>query len=162
MGARRAWACSTNRIMRARAVSEPTRLTSRTSGASKFKLPDESSVPGSTWSGIGSPVRLETSTAESPSRTTPSTGMRSPARSWTRSPGRRAPTLTSRISPSVKTKRAVSGCNCASCCKACPVRKRARSSRKRPKRTKPSNITGSLKKHGQPTVGQTKATKLAV
>ena len=66
-----------------------------------------------------------------------------------------------RVEPSPKSNRAVSGCNCANSSSAAPVRRRARASKKRPSSTKPSSITGSLKKHDQPTAGQIKATMLA-
>ena len=78
-----------------------------------------------------------------------------------RSPGRNRDTGTSRTVASAISKRAVLGCSAASSCRARPVRLRARSSRKRPNRTKPSSITGSLKKQGQPTCGQMSATTLA-
>ena len=100
-------------MIRASAVSAPTRVTSSTSGASRLRLPADSSRPGSACQGSGSPVRLEASTAEYPSTTTPSTGTRSPASSCSRSPGRKAPTRTSRMAPSGSTRRAVSGCSWA-------------------------------------------------
>ena len=161
MGALRAWARSTRWMIRAMALSAPRRLTSSTRGASKLRLPAASSLPAAACRGSGSPVRPETSTAEQPSSTTPSTGTRSPGSNRTRSPGRRPPTRTGRGGPSPSSSRAVSGWSSASCSRARPVRKRARSSKKRPSSTKPSSITGSLKKQGQPVWGQRKATKLA-
>ena len=77
-GALRAWACSTRAITRASADSDPGRNTLRSSGACKLRLPAASSSPLATLRGKGSPVRLDSSSDELPSITTPSTGKRSP------------------------------------------------------------------------------------
>ena len=161
IGALRAWASSTRAMIRATALSEPLRSTCRVRGASRLRLPAASSLPGPACRGKGSPVRLDASTAERPSSTRPSTGTRSPGSNSTRSSGRNPPTRTGLGGPSPSTNRAVSGCRAASCSRARPVRKRARSSMKRPSNTKPSSITGSLKKHCQPREGTNRATRLA-
>ena len=53
--------------------------------------------------GIGSPVSIDSSTAEAPSVTTPSTAIFSPGLTITRSPGTRASTATSASRPSRAT-----------------------------------------------------------
>ena len=49
-------------------------------------LPPTTGSPGRLSTGSGSPVSIDSSTADSPSATRPSTGMRSPGRTATRSP----------------------------------------------------------------------------
>ena len=61
------------------AVSEPIFCTSKVIVDSKLRLPEGSSTPGDASKGKDSPVKLETSIAELPFITRPSTGILSPA-----------------------------------------------------------------------------------
>ena len=161
IGALLAWARCTSSIKRAKAESAPLRKTSKSRGDCRLRPPAESSVPTCTKRGIGSPVKPDSSTLEQPEITLPSTGRRSPGKIRKRSPGLRPPTRTGRGKSSPTSSRAVLGCRSARASRASPVRRLARSSRKRPSSTKPSSIKGSLKKQDQPTPGQIKATRLA-
>ncbi len=66
--------------------------------------------PGCFSTGIDSPVSIDSSTAPPPAVITPSTGMRSPGRTITRSPLRTSAIGTSMLLPSRRT-RAVDGCS---------------------------------------------------
>ncbi len=86
MGAFEPCASSTSRTIWARTLSFPTRV------ARKRKLPvllivaPMTSSPGFFSTGMLSPVIIDSSTADRPSRTTPSTGIFSPGRTMTMSP----------------------------------------------------------------------------
>ena len=103
MGALEEAASSTRRIIWARVVSSPTRR------ALKVKEPDllmaaaATLSPGPFSTGRLSPVRALSSTEERPSVTSPSTGMRSPGRTTTRSPTSTSSTGISTSAPSRRT-----------------------------------------------------------
>ena len=124
-------ASSTNATMRASVVSCPTRV------ARIFKKPvmlteaDITACPSSLVTGMLSPVNADWSTAELPSSTTPSTGMRSPGLSRTTSPMTISSAGTMRSSPSRRTV-AVLGERSSSLAIAAPVLPFERSSRNLP------------------------------
>ena len=133
IGAFVACASSTSWMIWPSAVSLPTRV------ARKVMLPDRLTVAPMTSSpiffatGRGSPVSIDSSTAEAPSVTTPSTGIFSPGFTMTRSPGTTASTGMSASFPSRTT--------CAALARsparwriAAEVRPRARASSSRPSR----------------------------
>src|SRR2546428_121935 len=133
MGAFVACASSTSWTIWASAVSLPTRV------ARKVTLPDRLTVAPMTSSpiffatGRGSPVSIDSSTAEAPSVTTPSTGIFSPGFTMTRSPGTTSSTGIATSLPSRTT--------CAALARsparwriAAEVRPRARASSSRPSR----------------------------
>ena len=132
IGAFEPCASSTILIMLARTVSRPVRV------ARNSKLPVRTMVapttpsPGPLSTGTLSPVIIDSSTAEVPLRTSPSTGIFSPGLTRTMSPGLTCSTGTSISSPS-RTTVAVRGARSASLLMACDARPRARSSRKRPR-----------------------------
>ena len=130
--------------MRASAVSRPTRVARMTNVPVVFWVAPMTSSPGPTATGIGSPVSIDASTADPPSTTTPSTGMRSPGRTRSRSP---TATASSGISWSVpsRTTRAVVGLSPTSRWMAPAVRPLARASSHRPSRTRPMMIVDESK-----------------
>mmetsp|Transcript_69899 Transcript_69899/g.195053 ORF Transcript_69899/g.195053 Transcript_69899/m.195053 type:complete len:232 (+) Transcript_69899:485-1180(+) len=65
-----------------------------------FLAPDSTGSPRAIGCGSGSPVRWSSPTCEKPSRTSPSTGTTSPARTSTRSPARSSEAATSVVSAS--------------------------------------------------------------
>ena len=75
MGALEAAASSTRRIIWARVVSSPTRLAWKVKAPDLFREAAATLSPGPLSTGRDSPVRADSSTAEAPSRMTPSTGM---------------------------------------------------------------------------------------
>ena len=83
--------------------------------------------------GIGSPVTIDSSTAEEPSRTSPSTGSFSPGRTTTTSPTTTSSIPTSSSWPA-RTTRAVRGCRPISARIASPVPALALVSISRPSR----------------------------
>ncbi len=74
--------------MRPRVLSSPTRVSSTWSKPSTFIAPASTLSPSPTSTGTDSPVSDARSRLDIPRRTTPSAGMRSPARSSMRSPTR--------------------------------------------------------------------------
>ena len=106
MGALLPCACSTSRMIWARAVSRPTRVASKVSKPWRLIVAPITASPGAFSTGRLSPVIMLSSTALNPSRTTPSTGIFSPGRTRTRSPTRTASTGMSCSTPS-RTTRAV-------------------------------------------------------
>ena len=78
------WTSST---MRARAVSRPTRVARITKEPVVLRVAPMTSSAGPFVAGMASPVSIDSSTAELPSTTRPSTGTRSPGRTRRRSPG---------------------------------------------------------------------------
>ncbi len=83
----RCWsACSTLDTMRA-TMEESTGCVQRSSMVpSMTNEPALTRSPGARPAGTGSPVSMDSSIAEAPRSIVPSTGMRSPASTWTRSP----------------------------------------------------------------------------
>ncbi len=75
-------------MMRPSVLSSPTRVSSTCSKPSTFIAPARALSPSPTSTGTDSPVNEARSRLEVPLRTTPSAGMRSPARSSIRSPTR--------------------------------------------------------------------------
>ena len=134
MGAREPWASSTSRMMRARVVSLPTRVARNRNAPVRFTEPATILDVGTFSTGRLSPVSIDSSTAEAPSTTTPSTGMRSPGRMRTRSPAPTSAAGTSISRPS-RTTRAVRGARLTSRLIASDVRPRARASSQRPSTT---------------------------
>ena len=80
-------ASRTSRMMRAKAVSAPTREARISRVPRPFRVPPVTIEPGSFSTGMLSPVSMDSSTEERPFSTTPSTGTRSPARANTSMPG---------------------------------------------------------------------------
>ena len=110
-----------------------------------------------------SPVNIDSSTVVSPVTIAPSTGNFSPGKTRNHSPGLTCSTGISIVSAlsCLPIKRAIGGCKETSLAKAAEARLRAFPSRVRPNKIKPSNITGSSKKHSQPNWGKNKAKQLA-
>ncbi len=71
-------AAVTSAVMRASAVSLPTRVARSTSRPSCTTVPPETESPGPTSTGTDSPVSMLASIADEPSTTSPSVAMRSP------------------------------------------------------------------------------------
>ncbi len=135
------------------------------------KLPDRLSDPPITSSsavlstGILSPVTSDSSTVERPSTTTPSTGIRSPGRITTMSPGSTCSGGTETTVPS-RSIRASAGRSCMSARTAADVRFFARASSIRPNNTRVI-ITAEVSKYtafdtpvAVNAVGQTVSTRL--
>ncbi len=133
IGALPACASSTMRMIWPRAASLPTRLARKVILPVVFTVPPMTSSPGFLATGIGSPVSIDSSTADAPSVTTPSTGMRSPGLTITTSPTSTASTAMSISLPSRRTC-AVLGRSPASRRIASEVRPLARASSSRPRR----------------------------
>ena len=81
-----ACAPSTSAMMRSRVDSLPTVVVSMRNSPSPLTLPPVTRSPGSLTTGMLSPVSSDSSTALSPDRIAPSTGIRSPGRTTTTSP----------------------------------------------------------------------------
>ena len=103
VGARRAWASSTRRTIRATVPSAEPRVASTRTSPSRFSVAPITSSPGPFVTGSDSPVTIDSSKAERPWRTTPSTGTLSPGRTTTVSPARTSPTAVSTSTPSRTT-----------------------------------------------------------
>jgi hypothetical protein len=108
IGAFEPWASCTSRTIWARTVSRPTLVASNLKLPDVLRVPPMTSSPGDFVTGIGSPVTMLSSTAERPSRTTPSTGTFSPGRTVTRSP-RRTSSMRMSTSAPARSTRAVRG-----------------------------------------------------
>jgi hypothetical protein len=130
-----ACASSTSRTTRASIVSAPIAVALIASTPSVSIVPARTEPPGATSTGRLSPVSAEASTAALPSVTTPSTGMRSPGRTTTTSPTRRAAIGRSNSVPA-RRMRAVVGCRRISARKAEAVPPLARPSSHLPSSTK--------------------------
>ncbi len=133
MGGFEPCACSTRRTICASAVSLPTRVARKVNVPVVLRVAPMTSSPASLKLGIGSPVSIDSSNAELPSTTMPSTGTFSPGRTRTRSPARTAAIGTS-VSPPSRITRAVRGCRPMSLRTAAPVCPLARASSRRPNR----------------------------
>ncbi len=79
-------ASSTRRAICASAVSLPTLVASTTRRPDVFTVAPNTSSPAATSTGTGSPVSIDTSTADAPSTTRPSVAIFSPGRTTNRSP----------------------------------------------------------------------------
>ncbi len=135
------WTSST---IRASAVSRPTRVARMTNEPVVLTVAPMTSSPAALVDGIGSPVSMDSSTADIPSTTTPSTGTLSPGRTRSRSPGTTIARSTSSSIPS-RIRRAVVAWS--------PTRRRiapvvlplARASSHRPRRISPMMIAAESK-----------------
>jgi hypothetical protein len=121
------------RTICASVVSRPTRVARNRKVPVRFIVAPTTSEPGSFSTGIDSPVSIDSSTAERPSRITPSVGMRSPGRTTQTSSARSSAAGISTSRPS-RTTRAVGGARSSSRRTASDVRRRARASSVRPSR----------------------------
>ena len=139
MGALVPWARCTSSTIRARAVSRPTRVARITNDPDVFTVAPMTSSPAAFVTGSGSPVSIDSSTADAPSTTRPSTGTRSPGRTRRRSPGTTSARSTSASTPS-RIRRAVVACRPTSRRIAPVVRPFARASSHRPSSTRPRMI----------------------
>ena len=99
-GARLRCARATRSIIRAKAVSRPTRSARMTSAPAPLTAPAISFAPAAFGTGIDSPVINASSTALAPSTATPSAGIFSPGRTRNRSPTAMSSRATSRSTPS--------------------------------------------------------------
>jgi hypothetical protein len=122
-----ACAPSTSAIIRSSVDSLPTVVVSMRNRPSPFTLPPVTRSPGSLTTGMLSPVSSDSSTALSPDRIAPSTGIRSPGRTTTTSP------VTTDVAGMVTTAPSRSTCawsgrNCMSWRIAAEVPRRARAS----------------------------------
>ncbi len=127
MGALLPWALSTMRMIWARALSLPTRWASMVSNPWRLSVAPMTPSPVALSTGKLSPVIMLSSTDERPSTTRPSTGIFSPGRTRSTSPGTTSATGTS-ISTPPRTTRAVFGCSPMSFLIASLVRPLARAS----------------------------------
>ena len=96
MGAFRPWASSTNRMIRERVESSPTRVTWTYSTPFSLTLPPMTSLPAVFSTGKLSPVSMASLTLLSPWVTVPSAGTRAPGFTSTTSPTFSVPVGTSR------------------------------------------------------------------
>ena len=98
-------ACSTSRAICASWVDSPTRVARTTIRPPEFTVAPTTASPGPTSTGTGSPVSIDTSTAEVPRTTSPSVATFSPGRTTNSSPTCSSPTgsRTSRPSRSTAT-----------------------------------------------------------
>ena len=138
-------ASSTIAMMRDSTVSAPTCVTRITSAPVPFTVPPVTASPGALATGSASPVSIASSTADCPSTTVPSSGMRSPGRIISRSPGRIC-AIGVGVKPSGVCRRAVLGCKPTSPAIAAPARPRARASITRPSRIS-TTITAAASKY---------------
>ncbi len=136
IGALRAWASSTSRTMRASVVSAPTAPVRTSSLPSPLIAPPVTRAPGDFATGRLSPVSRASSAVLSPSSTVPSTAMRSPGRTTTRSPTRTRPIGISISLPSARRTNARSGRSAVNARIAAPVCRRARPSSHLPSSTR--------------------------
>ena len=136
IGARLRWASATICTMRASIVSRPIFSASMTSPPDRLMVPPMTRSPTSFVKGIDSPVTIDSSMADRPSMTEPSTGTFSPGRTRRRSPMPIRSRVTSSSEPSVLIRRAVLGARSSSARIAPEVCSRARSSSTWPSRTR--------------------------
>ena len=135
IGALAACASSTSLIMRDKVDSSPTALVRTSSTPAPFMAPPVTCSPACLLTGRLSPVISDSSTSLAPSSTTPSTGMRAPGRTTTRSPSSTWATGTSCSWPSRRT-RADSGRSTCSARMAAAVWRLARASSHLPSKTR--------------------------
>ncbi len=133
IGAFEPWACSSRRTISASLVFGPTAVTKTTSRPCPLMAAPTTSSPGSTSTGIDSPVSSDRSTQDRPCFTTPSEGIFSPGRTTTSEPGCRSSIGMRRSCPS--TSRVASFApRSSSAREASPAVIRARASRTFPTR----------------------------
>ena len=133
-----AWACSTSRTIWASAVSLPTAVAFISKAPSPLDVPPSTRSPGDFSTGIDSPVIIDSSTAERPDATTPSTGTESPGLTRRSAPGTTSASGTSRSARFglwTSTGGRSSGARSSRARMAAEVLPRARVSRYRPRRT---------------------------
>ena len=135
IGARDRCASLTRRTICASSVSLPTRCACMITLPVPFTVPPVTRLSVVFSTGIGSPVTIDSSTLVLPSSTTPSTGMRSPGRTRSRSPTWTCASGTSVSAPDASTRRAVEGARPSRPLIAALVRLRARSSSTWPRST---------------------------
>ena len=135
------WTSST---IRASAVSRPTRVARITNEPVVLMVAPMTSSPAPFVAGIGSPVSIDSSTADMPSTTTPSTGTLSPGRTRRRSPGTTIASSTSSSTPS-RIRRAVVAWSPTRRRIAPVVRPLARASSHLPSRIRPRMIAAESK-----------------
>ncbi len=128
-------AASVSRTISINWVWLPTPSARMTNMPSRFCAPAMTRAPAVLATGRLSPVSRLSSTPERPSSTRPSTGMRSPARTWTRSPEWMSAMSASTNWP-LRSTRALRGCRPISCSMAVDVRLLARTSSSLPRRTR--------------------------
>ncbi len=126
-------AASTIAAMRASVVSAPMAETRKAKAPAPFTAPPVTLAPSPFSTGTGSPVSIDSSMKLPPSTISPSAGMRSPGRTSTMSPRRRAESGISRAFAPRRT-RAVSGRRAKSRRIASEARPFARASIQRPAR----------------------------
>ena len=127
-GAFTACACSTSRAICASAVSLPIAVARTLSTPCWLIVAPATLSPTRLSTGTDSPVRSDSSTAEAPSRTSPSTGTRSPGRTRTTSPTTTSSIATSDSTPS-RTTRASFAPSASNARSALEARPRARASK---------------------------------
>ena len=128
-------ASRTMRMIRASTVSCPTLSVRKRNAPLPFIVPANTAAPSCLQTGSGSPLSMLSSTYDAPSATVPSTAMRSPGCTATRSPARSSATGTERSPEGVITV-TVFGCRPISFAMAVVVPRFARSSSSRPSRMK--------------------------
>ena len=128
IGARERCAAATICTMRDSMVSRPTFSARITKLPVVLSVPAMSLAPASLATGMDSPVTIDSSTAERPSISSPSTGTFSPGRTRRRSPTAIASSDTSSSLPSAFKRRAVFGARSSKARIAPEVCSRARSS----------------------------------
>jgi len=144
MGARLRCASATMRTICDSTVSAPTFVARIRKAPDRLIVPPVTESPGSFSAGRGSPVIIASSTALLPSVTCPSTGIFSPGRTLSRSPGVTSSIEISRSSPP-RTTRAVRAASPINSRIALPVRLRARSSSTCPSRTSTTIVAAASK-----------------
>ena len=144
IGAFEPWARWTRSTIRASAVSRPTRVARMTNEPVVLIVAPMTSSPTRFVAGIGSPVSIDSSTADVPSTTTPSTGTLSPGRTRRRSPATTTASSTSSSTPP-RSRRAVVAWSPTSRRMAPVVRPFARASSHRPRRISPMMIVALSK-----------------
>jgi hypothetical protein len=136
-------------------VSAPTFVARKRNEPSLLSVAPTTVSPGFFSTGIGSPVSIDSSTAEAPSSTVPSTGTFSPGRTMTMSPTTTCSTGTSISSPPRVT-RAVLAASPMSARMASDVRPLARASSSFPSSTKVMSSAEVSKKTGSAASAGTK------
>mmetsp|Transcript_17009 Transcript_17009/g.50756 ORF Transcript_17009/g.50756 Transcript_17009/m.50756 type:complete len:229 (-) Transcript_17009:1081-1767(-) len=144
--------------MSAIAVSLPARSARTVSAPSQFTVPAVTLSPSLLSTGMGSPVSAASLTDDRPDATAPSTGMRSPGSTVSRSPLPTAAAGTSFQPPPPSDSRAVAGSSSCSANREDDAEILARCSRVRPSSTNASSIAGSSKNVPHASFGAAAAT----
>ena len=156
-----AWAARTISTMRARTVSEPTRVASIVKEPVPFTVPPVTESPGNLGAGTGSPVSIDSSTSLSPATTRPSRGTRPPGRTRSKSPGSTSATGTVSGLPST-SRSAVSGTSLKRLRRARAVFPRALDSSAWPSATSVITTATAAKKGRPAPAGKSWGAKVAV